>query len=429
MPVEDWRPTGLDAVIKQGARRRRHQYVSLLKAVLPITVAAAIVAALIYFTLMSVVGRRDFNNIAWIAAGTALIPIVAVSLLLIGSRRTAPVTLAVAVTIFAAALIVSLMSALRIPMSFFAIAATLPTTLIGVAIANISLVRSLKRSVAILDFPGARNLVQRIGRDVPILAPDDINGDFQRLLVDSDAHHRPAFAPLLARLYLRGIDIEPWPAFLEGHSGRVDISTFDLGDISYSPSQIFYYRSKRLVDIVGALALAVPAIFVGALIFFYIRIIDGGPSIFVQERRGYAGSTFRLFKFRTMAKGNHSTSTAANDPRILPGCRVLRQLRLDELPQLVNILRGDMSFIGPRPVSVSVAEGLEAAIPQYVNRQILQPGLTGWAQVSQGYAESRDEEIVKLSYDLYYLKHVSLDLDVIIAFRTIRTILLRLGAR
>jgi len=420
---------GLDAAIRQGASRRRHQYLRLARSSLPATMAAALVAASIYTTILAMAGRTDWANIALIALGSACIPAIAASLLIVVSRPSYPVTMAMLVTVFASAFVISVLSASRIPLSFVGLAATLPTTLIGVTVANIAIARSLKRSVAVLDFPGAVKLARTIGTHAKILTAHDTDIDVQRVLIDPDAHHTPAWAPVLARLYLRGLAIETWPAYIEGHTGRVDIKSFDLADVSYTHSQVLYYRTKRIFDVLLVIIAALPAALLGGAVWLYIRLLDGAPSVFIQERRGFAGSTFKIYKFRTMLNGNNTGSTAAGDPRIIPGCHTIRRLRIDELPQLINILRGEMSFIGPRPVSVALAESLEDSTPQYVNRQILQPGLTGWAQVSQGYAETEAEEIEKLSYDLYYLKHVSLDLDLIITFRTIRTILLRSGSR
>lgn len=423
------RVEGLDAAIRQGASRRRHQYLRLARSTLPATIAAALIAAAIYTAILTLAGRTDWTNIAIIALGGAGIPAIAASLLLVVSRPSYPVTMAMLVTVFASALVISLLAASRIPLSFLGLVATLPTTLIGVTVANLAIARSLKRSVAVLDFPGAFELARGIGPHAKILSAHDTDIDVQRVLIDPGAHHTPAWAPVLARLYLRGLAIETWPAFIEGQTGRVDVKLFDLADVSYTHSQVLYYRAKRILDILLVVIAALPAALLGCTVWLYIRTLDGSPSVFIQERRGFAGSTFKIYKFRTMLNGNNTGSTAAGDPRIIPGCHLIRRLRIDELPQLINILRGEMSFIGPRPVSVDLAESLEASTPQYVNRQILKPGLTGWAQVSQGYAETEEEEIEKLSYDLFYLKHVSLDLDLIITFRTIRTILLRAGSR
>ena len=423
------RHPGLEAVIQQGARRHHRHYGRMFRSVFPAAASTAAANAALYALILATAGRTDWGNIIVGASGTAAIPIVAISLLLIMAPRDHPVTLALAATAFAGSLVIALLSATRIPISYFALFASLPLATVGVSFANVSLARALKKSVAVLDFPDAPKVAGLIGSWVRVVSADEVGAQVHRLLIDPVAHHTPEYTAVLAKLYLRGILLETWPIYLEGHLGKVDINTFDLGDVSYSPSQLAYYRFKRLIDVAAVLLLSVPSLVICSVIWVYIRLIDGGPSLFVQERRGYAGSVFRLYKFRTMRRGDHVGSTEVNDSRILPGCTLLRQLRLDELPQLFNILKGDMSFIGPRPVSIEVAESLEESLPQYFIRQILLPGLTGWAQVSQGYAHSEDEEVEKLSYDLFYLKHVSLDLDIIIAARTFRTIVLRQRAR
>lgn len=429
MQENDQLPSGLEGVISLGARRRQPFYLSLLAAAAPFVTAASLSAFAIYVVVMLTAGRSDWGNILTGAFAALAIPVIAFSLLLIGSRRTHPFTVSLAVMIFAASFCIAILSALRVPVSYFGFLLAMPSSIVLVTIGNVTMVRWLRRSVALLAFPGASAVVEAVKWPLPVIEPGEIKPQYKRILIDPDTHHSPEWSAHLAKIYLRGLEIEAWPSYLELTLGKVDLADFDLADISYSPSQILYYRLKRVLDIFGVLLMALPASILCGLIWLYIRILDGGPSLFVQERRGYAGTTFRLYKFRTMYKGPHLGSTAAGDSRVMPCCHILRQLRLDELPQLFNILRGDMSFIGPRPVSVAVAEALEAHIPLYVNRQILVPGLTGWAQVSQGYAETADEEIEKLAFDLYYLKNVSLDLDIIILFRTVRTVLLRIGAR
>lgn len=420
---------GLEGVILRGALRRQHFYWQLAGAALSPALAAGLLAIAIYVTVMMLAGRTDWLNILVVALAAALIPVVAVSLLIISARRTYPFTMSLVVMVFAASFAVSVVSALRIPTSYFGLFLTLPTSLFCVTVANIAMVRQLRQRVGLLRFPGAEAVVAAAGWAMPIVEPDDIDVRFQRILIDPETHHAVEWTAHLAALYFRGIEIEAWPTYLESILGKVDLDSFDLAHVSYSPSQIFYYRAKRALDVMGVLVMAVPVLVLSGIIWAYIRMIDGGPSIFVQQRRGYGGSTFKLYKFRTMYKGEHIGSTTTDDSRIMPGCHILRQLRLDELPQLFNILKGDMSFIGPRPVAIPVAKAIEERIPLYVNRYILLPGLTGWAQVSQGYAASEDEEVEKLAFDLYYLKNVSLDLDIIIIFRTIRTVLLRFGAR
>lgn len=420
---------GLEAVIRQGAFRRRHSYFDLVRAGLIAAISASIVAAAGYTAYLILAGRTDWLNTAVVACAAGVIPLIAYSLLIVGARRTHPFTMSLIATAFAASFVVAVISAVRIPISYQALFLTFPPSLFFVTLANVRMVRHLRSNVALLDFPDARAIVAAAKWEIPIVSVEQVENKFHRILIDPEYHHSEEWAPKLARLYLRGFVIEGWPSYMEASLGKVDLSTFDLAHVSYSSSQILYYRLKRLFDVLGVLVLAVPAALISVFVALYIRIIDGGPALFIQERRGYGGGTFRLYKFRTMYKGDHVGSTELQDKRVLPGCHLLRQLRIDELPQLYNILKGDMSFIGPRPVSVAVAEALEARIPLYVNRQILLPGLTGWAQVSQGYAGTDSEEIEKLSFDLYYLKNVSLDLDIIILFRTIRTVLLRNGAR
>ncbi|MVS97928.1 sugar transferase [Devosia marina] len=429
MHENNQRPSGLEGVISLGARRRQPFYLSLLAAAAPFIILAATSAFAIYVLTMLAAGRSDWVNILTGALAALAIPVIAFALLLAGARRTHPFTLSLAVMVFAASFSIAILSALRVPVSYLGFLLTMPSSIFFVTIGNVAMVRRLRRSVALLAFPGASAVVDAAKWKLPVIEPYEVSQQYRRILIDPVTHHSPEWSAQLAKMYLRGMEIEAWPSYLELTLGKVDLAAFDLADISYSPSQILYYRLKRALDICGVLLLALPASLLCGLIWIYIRILDGGPSMFVQERRGYAGTTFRLYKFRTMYKGPHAGSTVEGDSRVIPGCHILRQLRLDELPQLLNILRGDMSFIGPRPVSVAVAEALEARIPLYVNRQILVPGLTGWAQVSQGYAETADEEVEKLAYDLYYLKNVSLDLDIIILFRTVKTVLLRIGAR
>ena len=221
----------------------------------------------------------------------------------------------------------------------------------------------------------------------------------------------------------------PWTRYLEIRHGRLDIDSFDISHLNYSPSQLLYARFKRGLDIfavIVSLPLTIPiAVFVALFLYF----LDGNPVIFVQIRRGFGGNRFRMYKFRTMYKGTAGGSTTIADARIMPGCRLIRKLRFDELPQLLNILRGDMSLIGPRPVAEYVARASERVEPKYALRSLVLPGITGWAQVTSGYAATTDEELEKLSYDLYYIKHLSFDLDLLVLFKTVRTVLFGAGAR
>ena len=184
-----------------------------------------------------------------------------------------------------------------------------------------------------------------------------------------------------------------------------------------------------MLDIFGVLVALVPALIVGSFTYVYILIRAGQPVLFRQERRGYGGKTFTIVKFRTMQHSSARHSAMDNDSRIIPGLKLIRKLRFDEIPQIINIWRGEMSWIGPRPATVDVAEATEAVEPKFASRLLVKPGLTGWAQVNLGYASTVHEEVEKLGYDLYYVKNMSFDLDLVIMAKTAQIVLFRRGAK
>jgi lipopolysaccharide/colanic/teichoic acid biosynthesis glycosyltransferase len=156
--------------------------------------------------------------------------------------------------------------------------------------------------------------------------------------------------------------------------------------------------------------------------------------LYHQERVGLNGKTFTIHKFRTMrsdaeAKTGPVWSKGDSDPRITRVGRFMRKTRLDEIPQLWNVLRGDMSLIGPRPERPAFVEQLTAQIPFYGQRHVVKPGVTGWAQVRYAYGASVEDALEKMQYDLYYVKHMSLTFDLLIALETVKTVVLRRGAK
>ena len=200
----------------------------------------------------------------------------------------------------------------------------------------------------------------------------------------------------------------------------------DYADLPWSDEFSFQRKLKRAADVAVALlllAVSSPVMLLAALL---IRLEDGGPVLYVQERSGWMGRPFRLFKLRTMQ--HRSTDgpacwTIPGDQRITRIGQLLRPTRLDELPQLLNVLRGEMSLIGPRPERPELEDQLEASIPHYRKRHWMPPGLSGWAQVCAPYAASIEEAELKLSYDLYYLRHWGTALDLLILIKTIKTVL------
>jgi exopolysaccharide biosynthesis polyprenyl glycosylphosphotransferase len=179
--------------------------------------------------------------------------------------------------------------------------------------------------------------------------------------------------------------------------------------------------SKRLVDVVVSTVLGVLVALPLVLLAFIIRR-DGGPALFRQTRVGEGGRPFTLFKLRTMRPNAGSTAqwASSEDPRVTRIGRFLRRTHLDELPQLLNVIRGDMSLVGPRPEQPEFVHRLEEIVPFYSRRHLIKPGITGWAQVLCGYAGSEVGSAWKLSHDLYYLKHRSLIFDLVILGETVR---------
>jgi exopolysaccharide biosynthesis polyprenyl glycosylphosphotransferase len=190
---------------------------------------------------------------------------------------------------------------------------------------------------------------------------------------------------------------------------------------------------KRSADIVVSISLLAATAPLMLLTHLLITLDSPGPVLYRQERVGLGGRRFVLLKFRSMCadaeKDGVERWAAHGDARVTRVGRIIRKLRIDELPQLINVLRGDMSIVGPRPERPAFVEELGRQLPFYSERHWIKPGITGWAQVKYEYGASLEDARVKLSYDLYYVKNYSLFLDLIIALQTVRVILWADGAR
>jgi exopolysaccharide biosynthesis polyprenyl glycosylphosphotransferase len=185
-------------------------------------------------------------------------------------------------------------------------------------------------------------------------------------------------------------------------------------------------KMKRVFDILFAMVILTPASPVLLIVALAIKLDSAGPVFFTQERLGQNEVPFQLFKFRTMIHNAERLTgpewSAAEDPRITRVGRILRKLRLDELPQCLNILKGEMGLVGPRPIRQHFADLLSKEIPFYRLRFLAKPGLTGWAQVNHDYAGSKEGQSKKLQYDLFYLVHQSIRLDLYIIFKTVQVV-------
>lgn len=258
---------------------------------------------------------------------------------------------------------------------------------------------------------------------------DSVVADF------SDENLRGEWEKELANISLSDVPVYHVVQVKETLTGRIAIKHLHenhFGSLLPSP---FYVAFKRFMDIVIVLFTA-PIVFIICLITAMIIKIEsrrtGGSVFFVQTRIGKGGKPYRMYKFRSMIPTSESDGAKMamqGDMRITPFGHFIRKMRIDELPQFINILKGDMSLIGPRPEQVSFVEQFNENIPFYRYRHIVRPGLSGWAQVMQGYAGNEDETRVKLEYDFYYIKNFSLTLDLLILIKTIQTVFTGFGAR
>jgi sugar transferase (PEP-CTERM system associated) len=240
----------------------------------------------------------------------------------------------------------------------------------------------------------------------------------------------------LVRLKAEGVYIEDVESTLAALAGRVWLATVRPSWFVFSDGfrrSKFGAVTKRAVDLAAGIVgffLTVPLM---ALVAVAIKLDSNGPVLYRQTRVGWKGRHFELLKFRSMrvdAESNGEAQWASeNDPRVTRVGRHLRKFRLDELPQFVNVIRGDMSFVGPRPERPVFVERLRNEISYYDERHTVRPGITGWAQVEYRYGSSVDDAWRKLEYDLFYLKNMSFLFDCAIIFKTIRIVLTGTGGR
>ncbi|MDO5650612.1 MAG: sugar transferase [Moraxella sp.] len=240
---------------------------------------------------------------------------------------------------------------------------------------------------------------------------------------------------LLAQATLDGIPVYNVLQVQESLTGRLPIKHLYENNLgSLLPSQA-YLLFKRLLDtlvILFSLPITLPIAALTATVIQWESRHTGGSILFVQERIGQGGKPFKMYKFRSMittSEADGAKMATIDDVRITPFGRFIRKMRIDELPQFVNVIKGEMSLIGPRPEQRSFVVQFEQDIPFYSYRHIVKPGISGWAQVMHGYAGDEDETRVKLEHDFFYIKNFSLTLDLLIAIKTVQVMMTGFGAR
>ncbi len=254
---------------------------------------------------------------------------------------------------------------------------------------------------------------------------DGIVVDFHQTLSDQWLY-------FVSRCVLNGIPVISADDFVETQDGVIILNNLTTAQSIAFQSITPYLYIKRLFDILLTVIAAPLWIPIIILAMIAVRLESRGKALFAQKRVGRYGRVFTMYKIRSMyadSERNGAAFADHGDSRITKVGAFLRKYRIDEFPQFINILRGEMSLIGPRPEQVSFVEEFEQSIPYYQLRHIVRPGLTGWAQIRQGYASGEAETADKLAFDLYYVKRLSFSLDFLIGVRTIATVLLGFGAR
>ena len=281
------------------------------------------------------------------------------------------------------------------------------------------------------EFPGGRLLgpIEDLHRIVDELRPD-------RIVVGMRERRDHLPVGLLLDLRLAGIPVEDAMAMYEVTFGRIPTRELRPSQLVFSsdfgpnPSRVMLQSIYSLVIAAAAAILTAPIM---ALVAILVRLSSPGPALFRQQRVGKNGAVFTLYKFRSMYRDAEAASGAVwakqDDPRITPVGKWLRKLRLDELPQLFNVLKGDMSIVGPRPERPEFVNELSQRIPFYRQRHCVKPGITGWAQINHEYGDTVEDTITKLEYDLYYIKNLAPALDAFVIFHTAKVMLLTRGAR
>ena len=234
----------------------------------------------------------------------------------------------------------------------------------------------------------------------------------------------------------RGINVIDGESFYERIAGKLLVEKINPSWLIYSDGFVksrFSKVSKRIVELIPSALMLVLFLPLILLMAIAIKLDSRGPLFFSQERVGEDGEIFTLYKFRSMTADAEEKSgpvwATEDDPRITRVGRIIRMLRIDELPQIWNVFKGDVSFVGPRPERPFFVEKLKKTVPYYNERFSVKPGVTGWAQIKYPYGASEEDALEKLKYDLYYIKNMSVVFDFVIIFHTVKIVLLGRGAR
>ena len=270
------------------------------------------------------------------------------------------------------------------------------------------------------------------------------------LVADLRHGFSPKWERFIAEKTLHGISVFHSKLVQELLTGKVAIEHLSENTSGSLLPEMDYLRFRQAIDTMLTIVLLPFLLIISAVVALIILLTSGRPVIYSQDRVGYRGRIFTAYKFRTMVpaiddgqpsknikvgsvesdlKKRDIAMTSKDDKRVTRFGGFLRKYRIDEVPQVVNILKGEMGWIGPRPEAVALSQWYEQELPFYSYRHVVRPGITGWAQVNQGHVTGTDQVLEKLHYDFFYIKNLSAWLDLLIALKTIRVVLLGIGAK
>ncbi len=316
--------------------------------------------------------------------------------------------------------------------------------IVGTSSAAVELARELSErrtelGVELVGFVGpegsSRGEADIIGtiEDIPSIVKQR---DVDRVVVSlADARGKLSMEKLLEMKLNDGIRFDHLVSVYEEYTGKIAVENLRPSWLIFSEGFRKTWAlgfAKRTLDIVLAAVGLIVLAPIMAIVAVAVRLSSPGPALYHQQRVGKQGRLFTVHKFRSMRpdaeKGTGAVWAQRGDPRVTPIGRLLRRTRLDEVPQLWNVLRGDMSFVGPRPERPEFVVELTKQIPFYGQRHVVRPGLTGWAQVRHNYGSTVEDAMQKLQFELYYIKHMSVAFDLFIVLETVKTVLMRRGS-
>ncbi len=325
-----------------------------------------------------------------------------------------------------------LMFYFRIDYSRYVLLASLLSAVIWFYVAFFLKDRHATPTLALIPNGNQRNIVSIAGANwVRLSSVKSGLSGIEGVVADLHSDFPKTWERFIAKCVLAGIPVYDVKNVIESLTGRVDIEHLAENSFGSILPSNFYLRLKRIVDLFLAMVFLPFFMVVIVVAAVAIRLETAGPAFYTQPRMGFRAHIFTIYKLRSMRadvkEGNHFTES--EDPRITNVGRFLRKYRIDELPQIFNIIKGDMSWIGPRPEAVQLADWYAQEIPFYIYRHAVRPGISGWAQVNQGNVAKLDAATVKLQFDFYYIKNFSPWLDFLIVLKTFRTIFTGFGSK